>query len=80
MEPPNMVKALSKNSLCNVENDDMAEAVNRKSWEHILCYNHTLQLTISDTRKEMSANSVIEKVSNIVARYNRKKQICKRVT
>lgn len=35
--------SLSKNSLCNLENDlvDMAEAVDRKFWEHILCYNHT---------------------------------------
>ncbi|KMQ88300.1 zinc finger bed domain-containing protein 4-like protein [Lasius niger] len=69
----NNVKALGKNP-SNLENDfNMTEAVNRKSWEHILCYNHTLQLTISDTRKEMSANGVIEKVSNIVARYNRSK-------
>lgn len=70
----NMVKALNKNSLCDLENDfDMAEVVERKNWEHVLCYNHTLQLTIHDTRKEMNTKSVIEKVSTIVARYNRSK-------
>lgn len=79
----NMVKALSKSNdpVCNLNDDliynfDMDETVTNPgniSWEHILCYNHTLQLTISDTRKEMNASSVIEKVSSIVGRYNRSK-------
>lgn len=42
----NMVKALSKsnNPVCNLNDDlnddfDMAEAITKKFWEHILCYN-----------------------------------------
>lgn len=42
----------------------------QRPWKHIPCFDHTLQLAISDTRKDIGANTVIEKVSAIVSRYS----------
>lgn len=76
----NMVRALSKPELelfklqkSTDSNNEFLSIAKEKSWYHIRCYNHTLQLAISDTRKEVGASSVIEKVSSMVGRYNRSK-------
>lgn len=73
----NIVRALSEPEFELQESTDSTCAflstIKEKSWHHIRCYNHTLQLAISDTRKAMAASSVIEKVSSMVGRYNRSK-------
>ncbi|XP_077280023.1 zinc finger BED domain-containing protein 4-like [Temnothorax americanus] len=70
----NMVKALSEPSEKTMSDASLPDILkNKRSWQHVLCYNHTLQLAISDTRKKIDSNAVIEKVSSMVARYNRSK-------
>ncbi|XP_071640285.1 zinc finger BED domain-containing protein 4-like [Temnothorax longispinosus] len=70
----NMVKALSEPSEKTMSDASLPDILkNKRSWQHVLCYNHTLQLAISDTRKKIDLNAVIEKVSSMVARYNRSK-------
>ncbi|CAL1672396.1 unnamed protein product [Lasius platythorax] len=68
-----MVRALSEPQSRELTDiiDEFHSVIKEKSWWHIRCYNHTLQLAISDTRKDMGVSTVIEKVSSIVARYNR---------
>lgn len=74
-----MVRALSESEFNLQESTDstynfiIPSIIKEKSWYHIRCYTHTLELAISDTRKDMAASSVIEKVSNMVGRYNRNK-------
>lgn len=63
----NMIKGLSTTSTSTDGEKEVSE------WTHIKCFNHTLQLAISDTKKELGANTVIEKVSAQVGRYNRSK-------
>ncbi|XP_011688860.1 PREDICTED: zinc finger BED domain-containing protein 4-like [Wasmannia auropunctata] len=72
----NMVRALSESELKIQESTEEStleflSVIREKSWHHIRCYNHTLQLAISDTRKDVGASSVIEKVSSMVGRYNK---------
>lgn len=70
----NIVKALGKPFEKTMSDANLPEILkSKKSWQHVLCYNHTLQLAINDTRKEIGANTVIEKISSMVARYNRSK-------
>ena len=40
-------------------------------WEHIRCYNHTMQLAVTDTTKDAGVSSVISKVCASVGRYSR---------
>lgn len=64
----NMVKALSEPSEKTMSDASLPDILkNKRSQQNVLCYNHTLQLAISDTRKEIDSNTVIEKVSSMVA-------------
>lgn len=61
----NIVKALGEPSEKTMSDASLPDILkNKKLWQHVLCYNHTLQLAISDTRKEIGANTVIEKVQH----------------
>lgn len=71
----NMVRALSEPQSQESTDDELHSIIKEKCWSHIRCYNHTLQLAISDTRKDMGVSTIIENVSSVVARYNRSRPV-----
>lgn len=70
----NMLAALEQPSEERMNDLDVAPILRaKKAWEHLKCLNHTGQLAINDTKKEMNVNNVINKVSKLVTRYSNSK-------
>ncbi|MBW0552209.1 hypothetical protein O181_091924 [Austropuccinia psidii MF-1] len=68
----NMLAALEQPSEERRMDEEIAEILRKsKSWEHLRCFDHTAQLAINDTKKEIGANNVIDKVSKLVKRYHK---------
>ncbi|KAJ1521791.1 hypothetical protein ONE63_003426 [Megalurothrips usitatus] len=68
----NMLAALEQSSEDRRLDREIAEILRqRKSWEHLKCFNHTAQLAITDTKRDMNMNNVIDKTSRLVTRYKK---------
>ena len=68
---PKIIAALPQPSAAKSADISLPDVLrNRKPWTHLACFDHTLQLSITDARSDIGANTVIEKVSGIVSRYN----------
>ncbi|KAE8745039.1 hypothetical protein FOCC_FOCC008351 [Frankliniella occidentalis] len=70
----NFLSALAEPSEGRRLDKEIAEALkNDRDWEHGRCFNHTTQLAITDSKKELGINNVIDKVSQLVKRYQKSK-------
>ncbi|XP_034238086.1 zinc finger BED domain-containing protein 4 [Thrips palmi] len=68
----NMLAALEQPKEERILDEEIAEILrHKKAWEHFKCFNHTGQLAINDTKKDMNMISVIEKLSKLVQRYSK---------
>ncbi|KAK3918539.1 LOW QUALITY PROTEIN: Zinc finger BED domain-containing protein 4, partial [Frankliniella fusca] len=68
----NMLAALEQPSEQRMLDTQIANILRtKKEWEHLKCFNHTGQLAIMDTKKDMNVNNVIDKISRLVKRYNK---------